>query len=889
MAEEQSFIDSLLGGFSGDTQPAQQQSFPIESESSYDPFIGTGITQDGGKGLTAPEQVYTFPTAGTTVTAETASAPMIGEESKETGSTTGGLGVFGEVMKNPAMAAAIVNAVGSLMNKKKPKGLPTTAAAAYGNFTADQKKMIDHYLNKNSFDWKMNARKQPARFAEGGLARLAAGGTPPRPSAYQNKFNTAVDKWLNTQAGADRGRITKEQREATRSHLWDMANNTFGDIYGASLDEFGTGKWKGGEGFANPEVLANMQQYVKDPFNLIKSITPQTDTSDYSGAFVFDPTHNQWVQGGYQGRDVRNPRYNPRANDYGQRESEYLRVKDPRTYAWSDVDLEQNRQFGQNLNKSMFEAFYNPAQQFSTVSADPYAVDRYTQAMNPAYGELQKRLESLYGGKDALLKADAAMGGLYDDPTSFFEKAGMNLSASDLAAKYGEGLYGRSDKKLLDLYDDPMQTYLSNYAKTEPYQKYAKSQFEQYDPYTDMSFDDFASGLASGNLDVTQMMGKTPQQLSAERYEQQQNETLNKRLGTGYWSNTPGAYENVPMNLPTSNMGNVGAHRWFVDSAGESTAAPQGGLAVKNPPPPAPTPIAPAYDTNNITGYTTNAQGQQVPIYGQTQQVPQNYRDGGVVKLSGGGNPNMMPIPSGYKAVWFGDPSNPNSYFETTAIQPEQSAPKKKGCYVTSAVMQERGDADDEAPELQLMRQMRDEAYAESPEEYGPKIEEYYRTAPKVVEALEGSPEGRIILKEVYAKYIRPAAEAMANGDRQTAEELYHEMLEFVAPYAAGLMEDDGAAAEAIAMGAHASGDGQLGRVDGHGNGQDDKIPALLSKDEYVFDADTVAALGDGSSEAGAKMLDEMRERIRTHKRSAPAHEIPPAAKSPLEYLKKGA
>lgn len=74
--------------------------------------------------------------------------------------------------------------------------------------------------------------------------------------------------------------------------------------------------------------------------------------------------------------------------------------------------------------------------------------------------------------------------------------------------------------------------------------------------------------------------------------------------------------------------------------------------------------------------------------------------------------------------------------------------------------------------------------------------------------------------------------------------------------------------------------------VKGRGDGQSDDIPAMLADGEYVFDADTVAALGNGSSDAGAKRLDEMRQSIRKHRRSAPIDKIPPKAKSPLEYLK---
>jgi hypothetical protein len=74
--------------------------------------------------------------------------------------------------------------------------------------------------------------------------------------------------------------------------------------------------------------------------------------------------------------------------------------------------------------------------------------------------------------------------------------------------------------------------------------------------------------------------------------------------------------------------------------------------------------------------------------------------------------------------------------------------------------------------------------------------------------------------------------------------------------------------------------------VEGPGDGQSDDIPAMLADGEYVIDAETVAQLGNGSNKAGAKMLDEFRENIRAHKRSAPHDKIPPKSKSPLAYLK---
>ena len=123
--------------------------------------------------------------------------------------------------------------------------------------------------------------------------------------------------------------------------------------------------------------------------------------------------------------------------------------------------------------------------------------------------------------------------------------------------------------------------------------------------------------------------------------------------------------------------------------------------------------------------------------------------------------------------------------------------------------------------------------------------------------------------------------------------------------------------------------------ADGRGTGQSDDIPALLHDGDYVMDAETVSALGDGSSKAGrevldkfrnqvpyeakvggsvvpakiadgeyvfpssfvsalgkgdnkrgAEILDGLRKKLREHKRKAPLDKIPPKAKSPLDYMK---
>jgi hypothetical protein len=74
----------------------------------------------------------------------------------------------------------------------------------------------------------------------------------------------------------------------------------------------------------------------------------------------------------------------------------------------------------------------------------------------------------------------------------------------------------------------------------------------------------------------------------------------------------------------------------------------------------------------------------------------------------------------------------------------------------------------------------------------------------------------------------------------------------------------------------------------GGADGRSDDVDAVLSDGEYVFDAETVALLGNGSSEAGATRLDQMREQIRKQKgKSLAQGKISPDAQSPLSYLKR--
>lgn len=73
--------------------------------------------------------------------------------------------------------------------------------------------------------------------------------------------------------------------------------------------------------------------------------------------------------------------------------------------------------------------------------------------------------------------------------------------------------------------------------------------------------------------------------------------------------------------------------------------------------------------------------------------------------------------------------------------------------------------------------------------------------------------------------------------------------------------------------------------IQGRGDGTSDQIPAMVANSEYVLPADIVSALGNGSSDSGADILDQFIKTIRAHKHSNSPDELPPESKGPLEYL----
>ena len=73
--------------------------------------------------------------------------------------------------------------------------------------------------------------------------------------------------------------------------------------------------------------------------------------------------------------------------------------------------------------------------------------------------------------------------------------------------------------------------------------------------------------------------------------------------------------------------------------------------------------------------------------------------------------------------------------------------------------------------------------------------------------------------------------------------------------------------------------------VKGEGDGTSDSVAAMLADGEFVIPADVVSKLGNGSSDAGAQVLDNFLLTIREHAQKHDPKNLPPDSKGALAYL----
>ena len=82
--------------------------------------------------------------------------------------------------------------------------------------------------------------------------------------------------------------------------------------------------------------------------------------------------------------------------------------------------------------------------------------------------------------------------------------------------------------------------------------------------------------------------------------------------------------------------------------------------------------------------------------------------------------------------------------------------------------------------------------------------------------------------------------------------------------------------------------DGFRTQIPHKAEGGSNPVPAKIADGEYVFPAAFVTSLGGGDNKRGAEILDGLRTKLRAHKRGAPLNKIPPKAKNPVDYISKG-
>ncbi len=159
---------------------------------------------------------------------------------------------------------------------------------------------------------------------------------------------------------------------------------------------------------------------------------------------------------------------------------------------------------------------------------------------------------------------------------------------------------------------------------------------------------------------------------------------------------------------------------------------------------------------------------------------------------------------------------------------------------------------------------------------------------PKQVAAVQAAPTNNMTARSYYMDYVTPLASsyfstgkldaAGARGLQQVVEPFINANdLSGAQNAVTNYLSTSGLAGPAMAEGgeveddmvshlmAYRQGGGHNGpgRVKGIGSGQEDKIPAWLSDGEYVWSAQDVADLGDGSTDEGVRRLDKMRQMVR--------------------------
>jgi hypothetical protein len=189
---------------------------------------------------------------------------------------------------------------------------------------------------------------------------------------------------------------------------------------------------------------------------------------------------------------------------------------------------------------------------------------------------------------------------------------------------------------------------------------------------------------------------------------------------------------------------------------------------------------------------------------------------------------------------------------------------RKEGGFVGAAAVDHMGHKYDDDL-MNTLAQFRDAYMAKHPE--GSKtIEWYYKHSPQIMHELETNPNGKQIARKMYTEFVRPAYEAIKKGRIEQAHTILQKMISF-AKELIGDTPTKMASGGLSDLGGYSDG-GRLLR--GPGDGVSDSIPATighkqparLADGEFVVPARIVSEIGNGSTEAGARKLYAMMDRV---------------------------
>ena len=125
--------------------------------------------------------------------------------------------------------------------------------------------------------------------------------------------------------------------------------------------------------------------------------------------------------------------------------------------------------------------------------------------------------------------------------------------------------------------------------------------------------------------------------------------------------------------------------------------------------------------------------------------------------------------------AWYINNKSSNSYDDYDNGSYSGGSGSSGGCFITTAVCDSFGKADD-CYELTAFRNFRDN-WLTLQNDGKNLIDEYYQTAPKIVEKINQLPNAAKIYKNIWNDYLKSCLNFIEHGENQKCKEIYISMV----------------------------------------------------------------------------------------------------------------